>query len=154
MQSIVLLYTGEILLTAAWDSGDIMSRAGTPLTNLARPSSFRRSFARSSSMGSATQLALLGPGDSFGDEVCGLPTMEEDSRCLATVLVACVLVKLALFSYCRASFDNSKQEYPRSGVHCLHAVQAKCFRLFCHDKLHIHSHCVRLAVLAYLCCES
>ncbi|KAA6419574.1 MAG: hypothetical protein FRX49_10499 [Trebouxia sp. A1-2] len=75
-----LIKSGQVLLTAALDSRDNMSRTATPLTNLARPSSFRRSFTRSSSLSNATQLALLGPGDSFGDEVCGLPTVEEDSR--------------------------------------------------------------------------
>ena len=126
LQAIVLLHAGEVLLTAALDGGDNMSRTGSPLTNLARPSSFRRSFSRSSSLSNATQLALLGPGDSFGDEVCGLPTVEEDSRCLATAdSVACVLVKLVLFSYCKASFDNGTREYPRTRKRCLHAVQAK-----------------------------
>lgn len=99
MQGIGLLHAGQVLLTAALDSRDNMSRTATPLTNLARPSSFRRSFTRSSSLSNATQLALLGPGDSFGDEVCGLPTVEEDSRCL----VAAVLVLVAPSSlYCSA----------------------------------------------------
>jgi len=128
MQHIVLLLAGEVLLTAALDSRDNMSRTGTPLTNLARPSSFRRSFIRSGSLSNATQLALLGPGDSFGDEVCGLPTVEEDSRCLATV--ACLLIMLLLFSCCIASFDNGKKEYPRTRMRCLHTVQAKCCLLF------------------------
>ncbi len=154
MQTIVLLHTGEVLLTAALDGGDNMSRNGTPLTNLARPSSFRRSFTRSSSLSNATQLALLGPEDSF-DEVCGLPTVEEDSRCLvAAVLVACVPVKLVLFTCYKAFFDNGNKECPRTRMRYLHAVPAKCFLLCCHDKLHIHIHCVRVAVFTYLCCES
>ncbi|DBA77663.1 TPA: hypothetical protein ACH3X1_009459 [Trebouxia sp. C0004] len=80
LDTFYLIKSGEVLLTAALDSGNNISRTGTPLTNLARPSSFRRSFTRSSSLSRATQLALLGPGDSFGDEVCGLPTVEDDSR--------------------------------------------------------------------------
>ena len=151
MQAIVMLRTGEVLLTAALDGRENMSRTVTPLTHLARPSSFRRSFTRSSSLSNATQLALLGPGDSFGDEVCGLPTVEEDSRCLATaVFVACVLIMLLLFSYHEASFDNGNKEYPRTRMRYLHAVSAKCCLLFCHDKLHIHIHCVRVAVFTYL----
>ena len=146
MQAIVVLHTGEVLLTAALDGGDNMSRTGTPLTNLARPSSFRRSFARSSSLSNATQLALLGPGDSFGDEVCGLPTVEEDSRCLvAAVLVACVPVKLVLFTCYKAFFDNGTKDYPR--------IRMRRLR-FCYDKLKMHTHCVRVAVFACRCCES
>lgn len=66
----------------ASDTVNSNSRVGAPLTNVARPSSFQRSFRRSSSLSATTQLALLGPGDSFGDEVCGLPSVEEDSRLL------------------------------------------------------------------------
>ena len=76
------LHAGEVLLTMVSDTGNSNSRVGAPLTNLARPSSFQRSFHRSSSLSATTQLALLGPGDSFGDELCGLPSTDEDSRLL------------------------------------------------------------------------
>ena len=42
------------------------------MPHLSRASSFQRSFRRSSSFVADAQVALLGMGDSFGDEVCGL----------------------------------------------------------------------------------
>ncbi len=144
MQNIVMLHAGEVLLTAALDGGDNMSRTGTPVTNLARPSSFRRSFTRSSSLSNATQLALLGPGDSFGDEVCGLSTVEEDSRCLVTaVLVAYVLIKYVLFSFHKA-FDSAKQRY-------LRAVKAKCCLPFVMTSYRYQTQHFVVAVFARLC---
>lgn len=74
---------GEVLLTTTLDidgNAHLLSasshagRAATPSGQVSRGSSFQRSFRRSSSLTKATtQLALLGPGDSFGEEVCGVP---------------------------------------------------------------------------------
>lgn len=87
-----LISTGQVLLTVALDNTSTASastsRVSTPATHLGRSSSFQRSFRRSTSLGSASQLALLGPGDSFGDEVCGLPTVEDDSRLTAAVMMS------------------------------------------------------------------
>ena len=46
------------------------------MPHLSRASSFQRSFRRSSSFAADAQVALLGMGDTFGDEVCGLGSSE------------------------------------------------------------------------------
>ena len=93
------VFAGEVLLTTTLDiDGDAQSltvsshagRAATPSGQFSRAGSFQRSFRRSSSLTkAATQLALLGPGESFGEEVCGMP-MEPDAepRCVAAVMFA------------------------------------------------------------------
>lgn len=78
---------GEVLLTTAFDSdakaqqppgSGSISGVVTPHQHLGRGSSFQRSFRRSSSLTKPTQLALLGPGESFGDEVCGMSESDAD----------------------------------------------------------------------------
>ena len=55
-----------------------------PMSNLGRSSSFQRSLRRSSSLTRSTPLAILGPGDSFGEEAWGLPTQEDSTGFVIT----------------------------------------------------------------------
>ena len=84
-----LVCAGEVLLTTAFHiDGEAQLPPGsasiggavTPQQHLGRGSSFQRSFRRSSSLTKPTQLALLGPGESFGDEVCGMPESNDEPR--------------------------------------------------------------------------
>ena len=58
-----------------------------------RASSFQRSFRRSNSLTKPTHLALLGPGDTFGDEFCGLPCLDAGPRFVAVAYVLAVLAQ-------------------------------------------------------------
>lgn len=77
---------GEVRLTVRQDTGatprpysanaQLGRSASASMPHLSRASSFQRSFRRSSSFAADAQVAVLGPGDSFGDEVCGLGAPE------------------------------------------------------------------------------
>ena len=84
---VILLVAGEVRLTVRQDASLVSTRPtsaqvlhSTPSTpsmpHLSRASSFQRSFRRSSSFTSEAQVASVGPGDSFGDEVCGMASSE------------------------------------------------------------------------------
>ena len=84
-----MVYAGEVLLTTAFHvdgeaqlppGSSSINGALTPHHHLGRGSSFQRSFRRSSSLTKPTQLALLGPGESFGDEVCGMLDSDAEPR--------------------------------------------------------------------------
>ena len=91
-----VVHAGQVRLTGPPQPEQ--SRSGAS-TRLGRSVSFQRSFRSSSSFSKAAPLALLGPGDSFGEEAWGLPASTDD-----TGYEVCAALSI-MFDACWSCYD-------------------------------------------------